>query len=69
MVQNSKSCDVIVNGSKEWSGIYHEPTSVVSDHTIIVIVDPLVVYSLDHAGAPIQKDHDDHTLVKVRILK
>ena len=66
MVQNSKSRDVIVNGSKEW---YHEPSSVVSDHIIIVIVDPLAVYSLDHAGAPIQKDHDDHALVKVRILE
>ena len=69
MVQNSKSRDVIVNGSKEWSGIYHEPSSVVSDHIIIVIVDPLAIYSLDHASAPIQKDHDDHALVKVRILE
>ena len=66
MVQNSKSRDVIVNGSKEWSGIYHEPSSVVSDH---IIIDPLAVYSLDHAGASIQKDHDDHALVKVRILE
>ena len=55
MVQNSKSRDVIVNGSKEWSGIYHEPSSVVSDHIVIVIVDPLAVYSLDYAGAPVQK--------------
>ena len=69
MVQNSKSRDVIVNGSKEWSAIYHELSNVVSDHIVIVIVDPLAVYSLDHAGAPVQKDHDDHTLVKVRILE
>ena len=69
MVQNSKSRDVIVNGSKEWSGIYHEPSSVVSDQVVSFIVDPLAVYSLDHAGAPVQKDHDDHTLVKVRILE
>ena len=34
-----------------------------------MIVDPLAVYSLDHAGAPVQKDHDDHALVKVRILE
>ena len=53
MVQNSKSRDVIVNGSKEWSGIYHKSSSVVSDHIVIVIVDPLAVYSLDHAGAPV----------------
>ena len=69
MVRNSKSRNIIVNGNKEWSGIYHQPSSVVSDHIVIVIVDPLAVYSLDHAGAPVQKDHYDHALVKVRILE
>ena len=47
----------------------HEPSSVVSNYIVIVIIDPLAVYSLDHAGTSVQKDHDDHALVKVRILE